>query len=150
MNEDSLTSTLPEAEIIGTGVLAGFRRVFNVKSPYRKNEVTGVYSSVLNIEPAPESLCHGTIIDLGGDEHIEDLFKREEGYDFFEVLLEDQTKALACIAEVDAPYSYVFNDYVQKEYLDICVTAAKKLNFLEEFSKTTFIGNKTIAELDLV
>lgn len=150
MNKNSLKKTVPEAKVVGKSLLKGYRRVFNVKSPYRKNEATGIYSSVLNIEESSESSFYGTLIELPDQRNIEDLFKREEGYDLIEITLEDNTKALTYMAEVDIPYLYVFHDCTQKEYLDICIQAAKESHFFEDFLHTTFIGEKTIAELDLI
>lgn len=146
MNEESLKKTTPEASVVGVAYLKGFRRVFGLKSNLRINQETGVPSSVLNVERDNDLLLGGTLIELPDiDQH--NLLYRESLYERQMVTLEDGTEAVLFIAEEYKPHSYVFDDPLQKEYLDLCLEASRKLGIYDNFLDTTFIDGKTVREV---
>jgi gamma-glutamylcyclotransferase (GGCT)/AIG2-like uncharacterized protein YtfP len=149
MNENSLKKTVPDAHIIGTDTLKGYRRHFDFKSPYRKNEDTGIFSSVLNISTDSSCSITGVLIELSEEKH-EELLNREQGYESLGIELISGEMAYTFIACDYDPYKYIFNDEVQSEYLNLCISAATKYGFLNNFLESTFIGKQSIHSLGLV
>lgn len=150
MDNESLESTIPGAVVVGTSLLEGYKRVFDFKSPYRHNKETNIFSCVLNIKKDVNYSVNGILATIP-DNDLEDLLYRERGYNMSSICLEDDKASNAFIAIDYKPYEYIFNDPIQKEYLSICINAAKSFgdDFLENFINTTFIEGKTIKELGL-
>jgi gamma-glutamylcyclotransferase (GGCT)/AIG2-like uncharacterized protein YtfP len=148
MNEASLKKTVPDAHNIGTDTLQGYQRQFDFKSPYRKNEDTGIFSSVLTISINTNCSITGILIELSEENH-EDLLSREQGYERLEIELASGERASTFIAYGYTPYEYIFNDEVQSEYLKLCSSAAAEHGFLDNFLDSTFIGGKSIRTLGL-
>ena len=156
MCEESLKRTTPKARIHGPVVLTGYQRVFNLRSPYRRNPETGVYSSALNIRESKEHELNGVLIHVPDDEPG-GLFIREKGYETREVeVLDlrtgDRRVVTTFVATEHEPHPYVFNDPFQEEYLNICIRAAQRFGneFAELFLTSTFINGSPVKELKLV
>lgn len=150
MDSNLLKRTVPDAVIIGPTLLKGYKRIFNLQSPNRHNEETNVFSSVLNIEKDENYSIQGVLIDLSNN-NLKDLLYRERGYEMTCITVSDDIQANTFIVTDHKSYSYIYNDPIQEEYLNICINAAKLFgdDFLENFINTTFIGDKTIKELGL-
>ena len=146
--EDSFRKTVKKFEVIGPATLEGYKRVFSIESPYRKNRDTGIYSSVLNLELDSNIEIFGIVYEISSED-LEVLHQREAGYALKKIRLKDGTLAYTYIADVDTPYSYVDNDSTQREYLNICLKASKKRGdaFYNNFIDSTFIGNASIREM---
>ena len=58
-----------------------------------------------------------------------------------EVTFDSGERGYAYIAKTDEPYPYIYDDPVQRQYLEICIEAAKKLGpeVYENFLQTTYI-----------
>lgn len=149
MKLDSFKESSPEAIILGKVVLPGYKRIFNLKGSYRKNK-KGEYISVLNIVKDDAHAIAGVNIDIPETE-LPSIFKREGAYNLHEITLEDGTNAHTFIGKEDrVPHPYLFNDETQKDYLRICVDAARDFGIIDNFLDTTFIEDKTIRELNLI
>ena len=145
--EDSIRKTVSRYSVIGPGVLEGYKRVFSVRSPHRKNNETGVYSSVLNLVKDEQFATMGMLYEIP-DEELPKLYLREEGYILEKISLQDGTSVSVYIYPKGTNYQYVQGDPVQKEYLDICLEAAKRLgdNMYNNFIDSTFIEKKPLRE----
>lgn len=146
MNTGSLQKDFPEAKIIRPHRIAGYRRVFNFKSPYRQNPETGIFSSVLNISEDTVSTIEGLQIEIP-DNYYEKLLKREGGYD--QVHIEEHEAVITFISKDNEEYPYVVNDPIQSEYLSMCIQAAQEHGFLENFLNTTYSGDRSLQEIGL-
>ena len=148
MCEDSLKSTVHEYTVLKEVCLQGYRRVFNLKSKGRINEETGNHSCVLNLEKDERSKICGRLYDIP-EKIIDALHLREEGYEMSEVAFSDGEHGYVYIAEVKEPYKYIEGDPIQKEYLDLCLNAAKNLGeeMYENFLDSTYIEDKSLKEL---
>jgi cation transport regulator ChaC len=145
--EDSLKKTVSSYRVVGPGLLEGYKRVFCVKSPSRKNKKTDMYSSVLNLEKDENFNILGMLYEIPEGE-LKNLHLREEGYILERVTLKDGNNVSMYIYPKGTCYGYINDDETQKEYLDICIDASKKLGveFLENFIKTTFIGEESVKD----
>lgn len=150
MDSDSLNGTVPDASIIGSTLLKGYKRIFDFKSPHRHNEKTNIFSCVLNIKKDENYNINGVLINLS-DNNFKDLLYRERGYEMECITVSDDIEANTFIVRDHEPYSYVYNDSAQEEYLSLCLNAAKMFgdDFFENFINTTFVGENTIKELGL-
>lgn len=146
--EDSFKSTVPEYKIIGVRTLEGYKRVFNIKSASRINPATGKYSSVLNLEKDNAHTVLGVLYQIPKHTY-KALHLREEQYVLKNIFLKNGPLASVYISHVESEYPYVENDAIQKEYLDICLKASKKLGdeFLNNFLDSTFIQGSSLREL---
>ena len=149
--EDSLKSTVREFTVLEKVCLTGYRRVFNIKSQSRVNKETGKHSSVLNLEKDEHSKVCGRLYEIP-ENIIDALHLREEGYQMKEVSFDAGEKGYVYIAEAIEPYDYIDGDPLQKEYLDICLSAAMNLGeeMYENFLDSTYIKNKTLRELEII
>lgn len=140
MNQNSLKKTFNEFKVVGLDSLEGYYRIFNFKSPYRHNKETGEYSSVLNLNEHANTSISGIIIEIP-QKQIDELMNRERGYDCVEVMLNSEEKAHTFLARENDIYNYVFEDPVQKEYLDMCLSACRDYGdeIYKNFITTTFL-----------
>lgn len=145
--EDSIRKTVPEYRVIGPGVLPGYKRVFCVRAPHRKNHETGVYSSVLNLVKDERFNTMGMLYEIPENE-LPKLHLREKGYVLEKISLRDGTSVSVYIYPKGTDYRYVQGDPAQKEYLDICLEAAQKISgdMYENFLDSTFMGKKPLRE----
>ncbi len=149
INEESLKKTCPSAEILFPAKLYGFIRVFNVKSQTRED------ACVLNIEKSEwNQYINGVCFEMC-DKYFEELLKREKEYELVQIEienLEDKSCHKAFVFRIPhfETYDFQFESLNQKEYVDICLNGCKNFGeeFLKEFKETTFIGDKTLKELD--
>ena len=148
MDGESMKKSIPDGRILGTDALRGYRRKFDVKSPYRKNS-QGTFSSVLTISPDASCTITGVLIELSEERH-EELLRREEGYEQLTVELISGEKASTFIARNYNSYPYVFDDDIQAEYLKLCTNAADQYGFLDNFLDSTFIEEVSLRAFDLL
>lgn len=149
MDEDSLKKTIPEARAIRPVILKGYKRLFNLASSGRINEETGVRACVLNIQKDSEYDIYGVLAEIP-EQKLNELEKREAWYDKCSIETDLHIAATTFIAHNYEPYDYVYGDPVQDEYLQICIDAAKKYGFLDNFLDATFVGEKSLRETDLI
>ena len=140
MNEDSLKRTFNIFKVQDVAELKGYSRIFNFKSPYRHNTETDCYSSVLNLRHENKTVIQGLIIDIPKEE-IDTLMDRERGYEIQEIQLMNGERVSTFIANKFTPYYYVESDSVQREYLDLCLSACKKYgdDMFNNFINTTYV-----------
>ena len=148
INNKSLKKTLPKAEIIDTGILRGYKRVFGTKSTNRltKNNRS---ISVLNIEKNPKYYLNGVIIEINENDQ-KDLGERESAYERKELkVITDKNQELNALVFIDnsgITLPYLKDEPIQKNYLNVCLKGAKSHGekFHKEFLETTFIYNKNL------
>ena len=156
INQDSLKQTSPNSKILYPALLYGFTRVFNVPSPSRFCEKTGDPCAVLNVEKSEwNEYINGVCIEVPFEE-FEQLFEREEGYELVQVDInhfndEKQERAYMYRALHFEAHDFQIQSNQQLEYVKICEEGCREFGneFLQEFKKTTFIGDKTLFEIDL-
>lgn len=104
-------------------------------------------SSVLNLEKDSAYKVMGILYEIPSDE-LYKLHLRERGYALEEITLENGEKACTYIVHNTSCYEYIEGDNKQKEYLDLCLKASKKIGqvFHDNFLDTTFIGNVSVRE----
>lgn len=156
INEDSLRKTIPNARNIFPVVVEGFTRIFNHASPTRFDTERKIPVSVLNIEKSDHnSKINGICFDVPMDE-FENLKKRESNYELESLEVRDYSNpekkynAYVFNTKSSQYYGYLSNSEEQDKYLSICLEGCKDISeeFLEEFKETTFIGDKTLKELE--
>lgn len=145
-----MKKTVPDSILIKSACLNGYRRIFDFKSPYRKDPKTGEYSSVLNLTKDHLHSILGVLYEVPKIEYTK-LAEREAGYSNVKVILDDNQNATTFIATDYESYGFVFNDQTQQEYLDICLSAAEKRGekFLTNFLQSTYINEKSIADINI-
>lgn len=157
INEESLKKTSPNSKIIYPAKIYGFIRVFNLPSTNRICPITKTSVAVLNVEKSEyNEHINGVCIEVSVDE-FEYILEREKGYELIEIEIQDynnennRTKGFMFRARHYEAYDYVFESEIQQEYLTICLEGAKNFGeqFLKEFKNTTFIGTKTLDELNI-
>jgi hypothetical protein len=151
MNQNSLKKSFNEFKIVGVDSLEGYYRIFNFKSPDRHNKETGEYSSVLNLNEHADTSISGVVIEIP-QKQIDNLMNREKGYDCVEVMLNSGEKVHTFLAKENTIYNYIFEDSVQKEYLDMCLSACKSYGYsvYKNFITTTFLQDGLSVEEYLI
>lgn len=135
MHRTSLHRTAPDAEILKKVTLEGYRRVFDVPSHNRINDITGAPSAVLTIQSAPQHTVEGLLLEVPISAQ-DDLFEREKGYDFVEITLACGTEAKTFIRRNYPSHPYIEGDSLQREYLEYCLEAAEEYDMLDNFLET--------------
>lgn len=148
MNAASLAHSAPNARLLRPAVLKGYRRVFDFPNHHRTNPETGLPTSALVIRPDPHTQVTGMLIEVPEVE-CEALREREDGYVRTIVQTEDGTPALTFVTEAPVTCAYAFGDPTQADYLQICLDAAREHGFEDNFLKSTFIGEQTLADIGL-
>lgn len=149
INIDSLKETVPDAQTITPCTLQGYVRVFDTTSSTRFTRA-GEPVSVLNIRPKENYFVNGVCF-MVSEEYFASLQEREGAYDLKEVLVEAEGKELPAfvfIGKTDHK-SFLFEDEVQTEYLQICLDGAKRFGeeYYRTFLETTFIDGKNLTEI---
>lgn len=155
INKASLRKTVPHAKNIKPAKLYGFVRVFNFSSSTRFSEIDGIPCAVLNAEKSEwNQYINGIIFELN-EKFLNELLERENGYEMVQVEVEEYEgkKHLAYFfrgLHFEA-HPYQENSKKQKEYLEICYKGCRDFGeeFLKDFKNTTFIGKRTLKELNL-
>ena len=155
INEKNLKKAINNVTNIFPCRLYGFIRVFNVESSNNLNE-NGEKITVLNIEKSEfNQYVNGICFDINFDD-FDKFQKKEKKYELVQVEVTDfesnknTYRAFVFRSIHFEAYNYKFESKAQKEYLDICLSGCDKFgkDFLEEFKKTTFIGNRVISDLE--
>lgn len=135
MNQESLQRTLPGKPITGWAILKGYRRAFN-KAGRRGHRY-------LNLKPDPSSQVKGVLIQVTQDE-LEELKKREEGYNLVEVTnqIEQKPSDDAVMYTFIAPPFHALK--VSRRYLNTVLAAIPQEEQEQWLKETDFEG----AEID--
>jgi cation transport regulator ChaC len=120
----------------------GFRRIFNQEPSWRK--VNSINRAVMNIQKDKNSWFNGIAIKGLTKEHIEDLDKRERGYNKVvikdgDVVTYDNKVLKNCIVYVGKEGKQNSKILPNKEYFNICLEGAKAHfeEFYQDYIKTT-------------
>lgn len=114
LNEESLRTTSPEAEIVTWATLRGYQR--------KMNAVCDEFPDVaLNIVPHPEMAVEGVVVRLP-EVDMPALQQREAGYEMVEVTHElDPCPAEAVLTFIAPNVDEYGGKKVYQEYIDICL-----------------------------
>ena len=153
INEESLRRTVPNAFNLFPAKVKGFVRVFNLPTQRKRCSEKGCPIAVLNIEKSEwNQEINGLCFEMNVEE-FDALQERERSYELIEIEIEDYEGNLHKgftfrVLHYDA-YPYIFGSSTQDEYMQICIEGCKTFGdeFLEDFMKTTYIGNKTLEEI---
>ena len=147
LNNVSLCKTIGKPLLFERDVLHGHKRVFDLRSHGRKNPATGVYSSVLNLQPDEDVSIVGVLFEVAANK-VDELLERERGYDVMPIKLDSGREASTFVSRGHNCYEFVHDDHVQREYLDLCLKGATDLgvDVYENFLDTTYISEKTVRE----
>lgn len=151
LNIASLKKSVPDFSHYFSATLPGYKRVFDYASPYRKDVVTQKPSSVLNLVKDAKNATNGICFILD-KRKLDDLFTREEGYEFVLVTIIDERgahhDAHTFIVRTYEPSVIQRNSTAQDEYIAICVEGARNYGdaFYQEFIDTTYVDTRTLRE----
>jgi len=152
ININSAREDVPSLKKVFQGEIKNFKRVFNLRAK-RLNSPCGLVA-VLDIEDNRDFYLNGVYFEIKEGE-LEALKSREILYKFIKVnILGENGKVLngfSVQAREKPRTDYKFDCETQEKYLRICLDGAKAQgdDFLEEFKRTTFIGNKSLSELGM-
>lgn len=153
INEESLRKTVPLATHIRLAKVNGFSRVFNAPNTWRVDSKRNIPTCALNVVKDPTGIVNGICFDVC-EQGFEELKKREEGYVALQVdayLYETHQAHSVYMFISHKEYPFVFDSKEQQGYVEMCIDGCKRFGeeFVNEFRKTTFIGDKTLSDLDL-
>jgi len=154
INEKSLRKTVPYAFNLFPAKIKGFVRVFNLRAKRRICPIKNIPVAMLNIEKSEFNEEVNGICSEINLEHLDELKQREILYELIKVEIEDYKgnlhKGYTFRALHHDAYDFIFDSSEQMDYVNICLQGAKAIgeDFLEEFKKTTFIGDKTLDLID--
>jgi len=153
MNEVSLRETVPDVGRVMPALLEGYERVFNVESLFTFTEDGGMYA-VLNVQEREGVVMNGVCFEVT-QAYIDDLLKREEGYELRDVYVTpygggNTMKAVMFMDVSDKRQDFVFGDSMQMAYLERCADGARSHGeeFYEKFLDTTLIGGRKVGEIE--
>lgn len=155
INEESRKKTLPTPVSARPAYILGFKRDFSVWDPIGFTE--GMYAGqgiwAMNVTPTGKGgRVNGIIFDIE-DRYLPALMDREQGYqiiatDAYDYLTHAPTQVQLFSAQKHVA-EFSFQSEAQHYYLNLCVEGAKSLgeDFYDEFLRTTFVGDKSLLEL---
>lgn len=159
MNVESLRQDVSDPSDIETGLIKGYRRVFNKWDPvgFRKGKKFAGegFCAVNVVEGGAKDVVNGVVFSVD-EKGFKNLVAREQGYKKVQINVFKHNGVLLCTAVVflatDAHAEYDFSGDAQEHYLKACLDGARSWgdDFYNQFLKTTFVGNKhlrTIKEI---
>ncbi len=156
INKDSLLKTIPEFSNFFPAKVEGFVRVFNICD--KKFVANPKFPKcVLNVEKSEGNFCINGVCFEVDSSYFDRLVEREEGYELVKVEVKDYENdkniysAFMFRVLHYEPFDFQFGNEDQVEYLNMCFRGCREISdeFLIDFKKTTFIGKKTLDELDM-
>lgn len=145
LHQRSLTRTVPDARNIIPAQIRGYKRVFNLASHNRYDDVSKQPVCVLNIETAEqENFMNGSCFDMQ-ESSLQHLLQREHGYELCAIQAhhyhKPQQKFGAYIfhAKDFKPYSYLSNSSAQRHYMNLCLQGSQAFgpDFVDDFKRST-------------
>lgn len=152
INLRSLQETVPGAESVVPVVLKDYIRIFDTESTTRfTNDNTPI--CVLNIQEDSQNHINGVCFEVS-QTYFDAVVEREGAYEAREVTVKsfsspEEFTAFAFIGKTEKKQDFLFDDPVQKHYLQICLDGAKDFgeDFYQMFLETTQINNKKLVEI---
>ena len=150
INKNHLKKSIPNAKNIEPSILYGFIRVFNIPS------ASNSPIAILNAEKSEWNQRINGITFKIPRKNFEELKYTRKEYEMVQVEIKnfcDETKTHKAyffrMLHYEA-YPYQENSQKQREYLKMCYNGCKEFgdDFLEEFKNTTYIGRKTLKDLE--
>ena len=150
INKNLLKKTIPTAKDIEPAILYGFVRVFNIPS------ASNPPIAILNAEKSEWNQRINGITFKIPKKNFEELKYTRKEYEMVQVEIKDfcdeteTHKAYFFRMLHYEAYPYQENSQTQREYLKMCYDGCRNFgnDFIEEFKNTTFIGRKTLKELE--
>lgn len=157
---DSIRATAPGVSSLRPVYIKGFRRDFSLHDPegytVTNQDLAGIPFCSLDVQPCddPAARVNGVVFAVSNEHDLQALLHREQEY--------KTPKAAVYDFETDEPLGsgivfssgknngkYDSRNPAQVRYLENCLAGAKYFGekFYEEFTRTTYIGKKSLAEI---
>ncbi|MFP4401785.1 MAG: gamma-glutamylcyclotransferase family protein [Candidatus Nanoarchaeia archaeon] len=141
--ESSLRRTCPNAQIIETYIVDGYKRVCNVEFE------THCAKNIEFCKDSTNFFVNGVIFKVSDEEEFNQLLIREKGYDIIQI--SHPTLEVYTFSAKQNLNNRIYNTKRQKEYLQTCINGAKERGeeFHKLFLQSTFVDEKLLEEYDI-